>query len=227
MSAFESTKEYELGKVLSHETHSHTYEATVKGGGVGTAAGGAGSGAGAGSGSGKSFRVRRIFGAAADRMKVDRAAAVVEQLAALTHPGLLPVIESYVLSNEDSGGRDLCVVYENLTGSSLAHKLGENSFKKDVTAGMPALELADVTELFFNIVEALKYLHSNNVAHMDIRPESVIYRGSTGSTVLMNYGMIDIVAVNAMEFIAPEIHKRESLLPEALLKADIWAVRLM
>lgn len=208
MAAFEIPNEYELGKVLSHETHSHTHIATVKG-----------------QENENLFCARRIFGAASDRQKADRASKIVEQLSGLSHRGLLPVTASYVLSNEDSGCRDFCVVSENAKGDSLAHKLGELSFNSDDSSALPTLELPSVMNFFFDTLQALEYLHENNIPHMDIRPESVIIQQESDSEkfVLVNYGLVDIVTVNPVEFIAPEVHKRESLLRNAQFSVDVWA----
>mmetsp|Transcript_15923 Transcript_15923/g.26677 ORF Transcript_15923/g.26677 Transcript_15923/m.26677 type:complete len:488 (-) Transcript_15923:306-1769(-) len=208
MAAFEIANEYELGKVLSHETHSHTHVATLKG-----------------QEDGKIFRARRIFGAAADRQKADRASKIVEQLSGLSHNGLLPVTGSFVVSNEDSGDRDFCVVSENAKGESLAHKMGELSFKSEDSNSVPTLELPSVMNLFFDTLQALEYLHDNNIPHMDIRPESIFIQEESDSEkfVLINYGLADIVTVNSMEFIPPEVHKRESLLRNAQFNVDVWA----
>lgn len=218
----ESAKEYALGKVLSREKDSHTYVATRK------------------PDDGQHYRVRQIFSAAADRMKADHALAVIEKLKSLSHASLLPIVDSYVMNNEDTGSRDLCVVYKELPLSySLAHKLGENSFEPNLTGGMPALELSEVMDFFFGVLGALEYLHTvgsngSDTAHMDLSPETVLLCPGSASTsasastgvevVLTNYGLTDIISVNSLEFIAPEVHKRESLLPNMLKKVDIWAV---
>ena len=204
--------EYELGKVLSREKDSHTFAATCK------------------TDDSQHFRVRQIFSAAADRMKADHASSIIDKLKSLSHESLLPVVDSYVLNNEDTGSRDLCVVYKELPLShSLAQKLGENSFEPDLTGGMPALKLTEVMEFFFGVLGALESLHSHDTAHMDLSPDSVLLRPASApatgvEVVLTNYGLTDIVAVNSLEFIAPEVHKRESLLPNMLNKVDIWAV---
>jgi serine/threonine protein kinase len=224
MSAFEENgNEYELGKVLSREKDSHTYEITLK----------------SEQADGRRFLARRIFSVASDRVRANRASAIVEKLTALSSNRLLPVVDSFILSNVDSGGRDLCLVYEKLPKNSLAHKLGENSFKDDLTAGLPALELSDVMDVFFGTLAGLEYLHSNHTHHMDLRPETILFPGaddastdtgtaagnaSTDGIVLTNYGLVDIIAVNTMEFIAPEVHKGALLLPDMMGKVDIWAV---
>lgn len=224
-----SSKEYELGKVLSREKDSHTFVATRKDQ----------------PNDGQHFRVRRIFSAAADRMKANHAATIIDKLKVLSHDNLLPIVDSYVLSNEDTGSRDLCVVYEEQPfAHTLAHKLGENSFEPNLTGGMPALELSEVLDVFFGVLGGLAYLHQDetSTAHMDLRPETVLLSpGSCASdatagavtgegsgkgldVILTNYGLADIVAVNTLEFSAPEVHKGKSLLPNMLHKVDIWAV---
>lgn len=210
MSAFDNATEYELGKVLSRDKVSHTYLASIKD-----------------RDGDQHFRVRRIFSAAADRKKADRSSAIVENLSALSHKGLLSVVDSFVMSNEDSGDRDLCIVYEQVSGCTLAQKLAENSFDPEITLKMSALELPDVMDLFFNTLVALEYLHNNNTVHMDLRPDSVILpdKAAGGSVcVLTNYGLADIVDAVSLEFIAPEVHKREPLVLSSMCKADVWAV---
>jgi serine/threonine protein kinase len=201
-------KEYVLGRVLSREKDSNTYAASIKD-------------------HPGDFRVRRIFSAAADRMKADRATNIIDSLKGLYSDRLLPVVDSYILNNEESHSRDLCIVYQDKPGTSLAVKVGENSFEPELTGGMPALELPDVMDLFFSVVAALEYLHSNNTPHMDLSPDSIFIPldSSPSAAVMVNYGLTDIISsANSFEFAAPEVHKRESLLPAMQYKVDIWAV---
>lgn len=200
-------KKYELGKVLSHDIHSHTFVGSV----IGQAD------------EGKSFRVRQIFNAAADRVRADHSSAIVSKLKGLSHPNLLPIVDSYLLSNENTGSRDLCIVSEDFSGSTLAQKLGENSFEPEVTCGMPALELSGVMDVFFGVLEALSYLHSQGTHHMDLTPENVLFP-EKGGVVLTSYGLRDIVAVDSLEFVSPEVHRREALSPDMMRSGDIWAV---
>jgi serine/threonine protein kinase len=207
MLAANDDKGYELGKILSREKDSHTYHATVKD-----------------QPDGQQYRVRRIFSAAADRVKADRASTIIEKLKKLSHKNLLPIVDSYILNNEDTGSRDLCIVYTETPGNTMAHKVGENSFEPDLTGGMPALDLSGVTDLFFGVLSGLEYLHGNSTAHMDLSPDSVLLLPDKGGIVLANYGLADVIAVHSLEFIAPEVHKREDLLPNMLDKVDVWAV---
>ena len=205
-----SGEQYELGRVLSREKECHTFEATLKNDEEGI----------------KKYRICQIFNAASDRMKADKAIGIVNKLKDLSHCNVLSVVDSYIKKNEDFGSRDLFVVYEDNSGMSLAQKLGENSFETNLSGGLPALEPSDLNDLFFSLLCALEYLHSKDTPHMDLNPDNILLSNSFSDIVVTNYGLSSILNVNSFEYIAPEVHRRQSIHPDMAQKVDIWAVCL-
>ncbi|MBM3127621.1 MAG: hypothetical protein FJ009_03195 [Chloroflexi bacterium] len=100
----------------------------------------------------------------------------VENLIKLRHPNinrLLPVqtearTTPYIARANNIHGRPWYCVMEYLTGGSLANELDRGE------GGRLALNLA--VEIVYQIGLALEYIHLKGVAHLDVKPDNILFR---------------------------------------------------
>lgn len=99
------------------------------------------------------------------------------------------------------------------------------------------LSLKDKLKIFKNIVEAIHYLHSNFIAHLDIKLENIMIDPDTHNICIIdlgkafvwkkdnqNYKLTHIIS--SLEYMAPEEFENNSqeLYPD---KIDIWSLGLL
>lgn len=99
------------------------------------------------------------------------------------------------------------------------------------------LSLKDKMKIFKNIIEAIHYLHSNYIAHLDIKLENIMIDPNTHNICIIdlgkafvwkkdnqNYKLINIIS--SFEYMAPEEFKNncQELQPD---KIDIWSLGLL
>lgn len=134
----------------------------------------------------------------------------IEILGSVSHPHIQKFVDT-VLINEK-----LCLIldYEENQYLSL--------FLEQVTLDEMALR-----EYFRQLMEAVEYLHSNNIVHMDIRPES-LYLDAEGNLKLSKFFNAKRVkddgiiagSYGTLNYQAPEIFDSDEFDGK---KADIWA----
>jgi len=113
----------------------------------------------------------------------------------------------------------LYLVMELVTGGEL--------FNKIVEIGAYSEKIAK--ELIRQIVEAVKYLHANKIAHRDLKPTNLLLKNDEGTIVkIADFGLSKILNNESMMqtacgtpiYVAPEVLKGEGYEREV----DLWAI---
>lgn len=127
-------------------------------------------------------------------------------IAALSHPRILPVIES----GEENGVPYIVMPY--LQGGSLSDRLHREG----------ALPLSEVNRLVSQIAEALDYAHDHEVIHRDFKPGNVLL-DEQGDAYLADFGIAKVAETTAHltgtgivgtpAYMAPEMATPEGLSP--------------
>lgn len=89
----------------------------------------------------------------------------------------------------DLNGKDsLLIVQDYIEGSTYWELLqGKGKFSE-----------AEVTQLLHQILPVLEYIHSKNIIHRDISPDNLIQRNSDKLPVLIDFGSVKQLAINAI-----------------------------
>lgn len=118
---------------------------------------------------------------------------------------------------------EFILIFEFISGVDIFERLGTSNF--DLTEH-------EIVRYLKQVCSALKFLHSHNVAHFDIRPDSIVYttRRSTdiklidmGQARLLVPGENIRLLFSAPEYSAPEVH-RHDLVTTA---TDMWSVGVL
>lgn len=138
----------------------------------------------------------------------------VETLRKLKHPNIVrlyPIeIESritpYIARANDLPGKPWYCVMEYLAGGSLADQL------ERVSGGQ--LSLPTAVEIVYQIALALDYIHSKMYAHLDVKPDNILFRQPLNSTATPEAVLIDFgiarrekqkgLPAGAASYMAPE-----------------------
>ena len=94
-----------------------------------------------------------------------------KHIAHLNHPNIIHIIDVF---DENSTSY---YVMEYIEGGSLENKLG--------TTG---LSMSDATRYILQVAEALKYIHEQKIAHLDIKPSNIMLNGND-EIVLIDFGV--------------------------------------
>jgi non-specific serine/threonine protein kinase len=91
-------------------------------------------------------------------------------------------------------------------------------------------QLSTLKRLFYDVLLAVQYLHSQGIAHNDIKPENVVVDG-TGRAVLVDFGYAkdflfagDNAKSGTLMYAAPELFRPG---PYQTQKADIWSLAIL
>ncbi|MET8765233.1 serine/threonine-protein kinase [Lentzea sp. NPDC004782] len=135
----------------------------------------------------------KLFGPTADTRRFDNE---VRTLAALSHPGLVPVYDA------DSSGDTPFMVLELVEGRTL----------RDHIANGP-MEVGEVRRLGAALADALAYVHSRGLIHRDVKPSNILL-DSGGVPRLADFGLARLVdgarltradqVVGTAAYLAPE-----------------------
>ena len=85
--------------------------------------------------------------------------------------------------------------------------------------------------LFRQILSALTYLHSNKIAHCDLKLENILIDRELKKTKLIDFGLsvqnrdkIEDFCVGTPCYMSPQLLKKENFNP---FKADVWALGIL
>uniref|UniRef100_A0A8C5CAK1 Protein kinase domain-containing protein n=1 Tax=Gadus morhua TaxID=8049 RepID=A0A8C5CAK1_GADMO len=118
---------------------------------------------------------------------------------------------------------EIILIYEFISGVDIFERLGTGNFE---------LTEQEIVRYLRQVCTALKFLHSQNFGHLDIRPDNIVYttRRSTelkiiemGQARLLVPGENIRIPFSAPEYCAPEVH-RHDLISTA---TDMWSVGVM
>lgn len=118
---------------------------------------------------------------------------------------------------------EIILIFEFISGVDIFERLGTSNF--DLTE-------QEIVRYLRQVCSALKFLHSHNVGHFDIRPDSIVYttrRSTTIKIIEMGQARLLVPGENlrlffsAPEYAAPEVH-RHDLVTTA---TDMWSVGVL
>uniref|UniRef100_A0A3P9KQY2 Protein kinase domain-containing protein n=1 Tax=Oryzias latipes TaxID=8090 RepID=A0A3P9KQY2_ORYLA len=162
----------------------------------------------------KTFMAKFIKVKGTDRELVLRE---IEALNVARHKNII-YLHEYFESMEE-----IILIFEFMSGVDIFERLGTSNFE---------LSEQEIVRYLRQVCSALKFLHSQNYGHFDIRPDNIVYttRKSTnikiidmGQSRLLVPGENIRISFSAAEYYAPEVH-RHDLVTTA---TDMWSVGVM
>ena len=96
----------------------------------------------------------------------------------------------------------------------------------DIIRSKRLLHNSKVLEFTYSLLQALNYMHSKNIAHLDIKPSNILI-DAYGRVKFADFGLAQFVCGNrtdkyygSLAFMSPEIHSQKPYDP---FKADVWS----
>ncbi|RNA07318.1 Twitchin [Brachionus plicatilis] len=135
----------------------------------------------------------------------------------LIHPKLLNLHDIF------DEGDEMVLITEFLSGGELFEKIADPNYK---------MTEPEAKKYIRQILEGLQHMHDNNIVHLDIKPENIIFETKNSPSVkLVDFGLAckldpdEIVKISSgtVEFAAPEIVEHDSV----GFSTDMWAVGVL
>uniref|UniRef100_A0A671KKF0 Uncharacterized protein n=1 Tax=Sinocyclocheilus anshuiensis TaxID=1608454 RepID=A0A671KKF0_9TELE len=161
----------------------------------------------------KTFLAKSIKVKGADRELVARE---IETLNIARHKNIVYLHESFDSLEE------YVLIYEFISGMDIFERLGTNF---DLTE-------QEIVRYMRQVCGALKFLHSHNYCHFDIRPDNIVYSTRKSNTIkiidmgqarLLTPGENIRIQFTAPEYCAPEIHNSDFV----TTATDMWSVGVL
>jgi calcium-dependent protein kinase len=123
-------------------------------------------------------------------------------------------------------------VFEDINCIHFIFELVEGGDLFDYLISCPNHQIPEsrAQEFFYQILDALQYLHDQHIVHRDIKPENflICHEGSKIKLKLIDFGFATILpegeklndAVGSLQYVAPEMINQN---PSYDLKVDMWA----
>jgi serine/threonine protein kinase len=138
----------------------------------------------------------------------------------MTHRGIMKMVDCY----ED---RDYVhIITERCTGGELFDRIAEN------TSPSGCFSEVNASRIIKSLLEAVGYLHENDIVHRDIKPENVLFRSSHGDSIkLIDFGLARMHKpgdrpmsnpVGTAYYMSPELLKGEYD-----KSCDIWSIGII
>ena len=163
----------------------------------------------------------------------------VECLKILRHPNIVKVYpipwgarrDPYIARATELAGRPWFFIMEYLTGGPLSSRIGRR--------GLP---LKEAVEIAYQVCLALEYIHSKEIAHLDLKPDNVLFRypvvdGGRLEPVLIDFGIaarthLRAIDAGSLAYTPPERLRlfRGELAPEQLVDqrpVDVYCMGLL
>ena len=136
----------------------------------------------------------------------------VAALVALVHPNIVKIYDSYV------DGSYYVQILEYCPNGSLSMKLKQVSH----------FTAKEIAHYMLPIIDALIYIHSNNISHSDIKPSNILL-DAYNRPILADFGLAQKICSDSdmvhfkgsRAYMAPEFFSRAPYDP---FKADVWAL---
>jgi len=152
--------------------------------------------------------------AASTTQDQNRLKTEVEILKKVSHPNIVCLKDMFETSEK------LYLIMELVTGGELFDKIVEKGQYSE----------RDASVIVKNLLSAVEYLHSANIAHRDLKPENLLLKGGANDTdvMLSDFGLSKIVGVESMMetacgtpyYVAPEVLSATGYDKEV----DLWSV---
>lgn len=136
--------------------------------------------------------------------------AEVSALRICSHQGIIEYIDAYETENE------YIIIVEECDYSMYDYVKKNNGMSEDM-----------IIKSFYPVFQALKYIHSMNIIHNDIKLDNIVFKKSLNECKLVDFGYSEVIdsgyslrKVGSTYYTAPEIlmNKKHDF------KADIWAL---
>ncbi|CAF0846330.1 unnamed protein product [Brachionus calyciflorus] len=164
---------------------------------------------------GRSFAAKFIpTPSPAEKSTVRKECDIMNQL---IHPKLLNLHDIFDEADE------MVLITEFLSGGELFEKIADPNYK---------MTEPEAKKYIRQILEGLQHMHDNNIVHLDIKPENIIFETKNSPNVkLVDFGLAckldpdEIVKISSgtVEFAAPEIVEHDSV----GFSTDMWAVGVL
>ncbi|KAL3759933.1 hypothetical protein ACHAWU_000556 [Discostella pseudostelligera] len=152
--------------------------------------------------------------------RLDHLQREVRLLSEINHHGIMKMVDCY----EDSDF--VHIVTEKCTGGELFDKIIEN------TTGTGCYSEKSAACIIKSLLQAVAYLHENDIVHRDIKPENILFESSHGDAIkLIDFGLSRRHKKNDASMSNPvgtAYYMSPELLKGSYTKsADIWAVGIV
>uniref|UniRef100_A0A915C9A3 Protein kinase domain-containing protein n=1 Tax=Parascaris univalens TaxID=6257 RepID=A0A915C9A3_PARUN len=156
----------------------------------------------------KRIKIRRD----ADRAQVEKEVAIMTQM---RHPRIAQIYDAF--STPDN---DIILVMEVVRGGELFDRVVDDNY---------ILTEMAVVMIVCQLCEAVSYIHSKNIVHLDIKPENIMCVSQTGNRIkLIDFGLAQyydgssnlLFMAGTPEFVAPEVIKFEPI----DFHTDMWSI---
>jgi serine/threonine protein kinase len=165
--------------------------------------------------SGEKYAVKTI-----DKSKIERLDHIqreISLLGSMNHPGVMKMVDFY----EDADY--VHIVTEKYTGGDLFDEIVNN------TTDYGCLDEDQAVKIIRALLEAVQYLHANDIVHRDIKPENVMFEDEEGSSIkLIDFGLSRVHMVNEPAM-ANQVGTPYYMSPDVLQgkydrSCDLWSI---
>jgi serine/threonine protein kinase len=175
--------------------------------------------------------IKQIKGAAANVNTEQKFRSEVSKIRLLKfHPGT-PKIEAFYKVD-----RDMCVVFQELSGLSVRHVMDENANTSKVPKNVPSLLPSELLKLTVRLIETVHFVHSTGIIHYDIKPDNILLCNSEYGVQLIDFGSAGFVSQTAStsnastpHYASPEklddvVFEKVRREKKNMSKVDVWSL---
>ncbi|XP_044035823.1 myosin light chain kinase, smooth muscle-like isoform X2 [Siniperca chuatsi] len=138
----------------------------------------------------------------------------IELMNHLHHPKLVQCLAAYDTRSE------IVMVMEYIAGGELFERIVDDNFEHTEPTSARYMQ---------QILEGMKYVHKQNIIHLDLKPENIVCVDTTGTRIkIIDFGLASkleegkplLVMHGTPEFVAPEVINYEPV----GLETDMWSI---
>lgn len=150
------------------------------------------------------------------RTSKERASArkEIELMNSLHHPKLVQCLAAYETRSE------MVMIMEYIAGGELFERIVDDNFEHTEPTSARYMQ---------QILEGMRYVHKQNIVHLDLKPENIVCVDTTGTQIkIIDFGLASkldedkplMVMHGTPEFVAPEVISYEPV----GLETDMWSI---
>lgn len=141
-------------------------------------------------------------------------------LSQLDHPNVIKYIESFILNQEI-----LCIIMQFAKEGNVREMIMEHSFKKKI------ITEAEAYQVFVQIIQGMKYIHSKNIIHRDLKPENILL-DTDGRVLICDFGLsaqMTRFSTKAQTFAGTLPYMAPEMLSDSKydFSVDVWSAALI